>query len=822
MSGSQYIYNIVFDYRNAPTLERFSNSDKRIRAVVGPFRSGKSSACCFELYTRATQQNPDSKGVRRTRWAVVRNTYPELKDTTIKTFLDWFPPEYFGHFRLNPNPEYQMNFPLPDGTTLQAEFLFRALDKPEHVKNLLSLEVTGAWFNEAREIPKIIIDTMDGRINQYPAMKDGGATWGGMILDTNPCDTDHWFYKLFCEDLPNNLALQDHYEYFHQPSGRSPRAENLSHLPKNYYQDFMVGKDADFISVYVDGQYGFVREGKVIYTNYLDSAHCATEILKGRAGLPLITGWDFGLCYSADTEVLTIDGWKFFKDVDEKRDLVATRNPESGMMEYTKINFKIERDYEGELLEWSNQNVNFCVTPEHRVPFTFRDTPNRVVFGSAEWLAQNPGGHHYVDLVSSWNVLPTSKKYLAGMCAKDYARFMGIYLAEGSSDTWRTTIYQKYRESDIEEILVKTDLPWKWNSDKKTSGWRLNKTSIAKELKKLGTAKSKRIPREIKDMPSDCILAFILTYTMGDGNIRVRENGAFEHTIFTVSPNMADDFQELAQKIGWYASIRKVKPQESTIIEDGLPRKIKNNGGFSITFKKGAKRAELFSRDFLRVPYSGKIYCLNVPYHTLYIRRNGIASWNGNTPACVIMQYEPKGRLNVLHELCASEMGIRSLATNVVKPFILATYPGFQIISGCDPAGTHRSEIDENLTAIIELKNCGFSVKPAWTNALEARFSTIDNFLTRRIEGDKPAFQLSPECKVLRKGFNGEYKRRRLQVAGAEIYSDAPEKNMVSHPHEALQYAAMIIERGMRSYEKTGWNTQGAAKTNPPSKLAWA
>jgi hypothetical protein len=200
-----------------------------------------------------------------------------------------------------------------------------------------------------------------------------------------------------------------------------------------------------------------------------------------------------------------------------------------------------------------------------------------------------------------------------------------------------------------------------------------------------------------------------------------------------------------------------------------------------------------------------------------------ITGWDfGLTPACVIMQYDPKGRLNVLHELCASEMGIRSLATNVVKPFILATYPGFQIISGCDPAGTHRSEIDENLTAIIELKNCGFSVKPAWTNALEARFSAIDNFLTRRIEGDKPAFQLSPECKVLRKGFNGEYKRRRLQVAGAEIYSDAPEKNMVSHPHEALQYAAMIIERGMRSYEKTGWNTQGVVRTNPPSKLAWA
>jgi len=484
---SDQVFNIVFDYRDAPTLRKFSNSDKRIRALVGPFRSGKSSACCFELYTRAMQQKPDSRGFRRTRWAVVRNTYPELRDTTIKTFLDWFPPEYFGNdFHMNPNPEYQMNFPLPDGTTLQAEFLFRALDKPDHVKNLLSLEVTGAWFNEAREIEKVIFDTMDGRINQYPAMKDGGPTWGGIILDTNPCNTDHWFYKLFCEELPNSLELQEKYEYFHQPSGRKPGAENLSHLARNYYQDFMIGKDEDFIKVYVDGQYGFVREGKTIYANYLDSVHCAQEIFKARPGLPLLLGWDFGL-----------------------------------------------------------------------------------------------------------------------------------------------------------------------------------------------------------------------------------------------------------------------------------------------------------------------------------------------TPACVISQYEPKGQWKTIHEFCASEMGIRSLAMNVVKPFILATYPGFPIISGCDPAGAHRSEIDENLTCIIELKNCGFSVKPAWTNSLEARFSAVDNLLTRRIEGNIPAFLLSPECKVLRKGFNGEYKRRQLQVTGAEIYAEGPVKNTFSHPHEALQYAVMIIERGMRSYEKTGWNTQGAVKTNPPSKLAW-
>jgi hypothetical protein len=74
----------------------------------------------------------------------------------------------------------------------------------------------------------------------------------------------------------------------------------------------------------------------------------------------------------------------------------------------------------------------------------------------------------------------------------------------------------------------------------------------------------------------------------------------------------------------------------------------------------------------------------------------------------------------------------------------------------------------------------------------------------------------------LRKGFNGEYKRRRLQISGEEIYSETPEKNAVSHPHEALQYAVMSIERGMRMYEKTGFDVGGAVSQAPPPTLAWA
>jgi hypothetical protein len=41
---------------------------------------------------------------------------------------------------------------------------------------------------------------------------------------------------------------------------------------------------------------------------------------------------------------------------------------------------------------------------------------------------------------------------------------------------------------------------------------------------------------------------------------------------------------------------------------------------------------------------------------------------------------------------------------------------------------------------------------------------------------------------MVRKGFNGGYRYRKLQVSGGERYSDEPEKNKYSHPHDALQY----------------------------------
>jgi len=281
------------NYIMSPTAAAFHADNHFVRALMGPIGSGKSVACCVEMWLKSIAQEPDKNGIRKTRWLVARNTYRELIDTTIQTFFDWFPIE-MGLFK-KMDMKFIANVPLPDHTTAHIEFFFRAMDKPDDVKKLLSLELTGGFLNEAREIPKQILDMLIGRLGRYPRKINGkgGPTWHGLIMDTNPPDSDHWWYKLFEVDQPKS------YKLFKQPSGTSAQAENRSNLPANYYTNMQDGKDKEWINVYVHGQYGFVQDGKPVFPEYKDDAHSTGDDLIVPENALIYVGIDFGLTPAA-------------------------------------------------------------------------------------------------------------------------------------------------------------------------------------------------------------------------------------------------------------------------------------------------------------------------------------------------------------------------------------------------------------------------------------------------------------------------------------------------------------------------------------------
>lgn len=351
----------VASYAASLTLSRFHLVNVAVRGIMGPLGSGKSTGCCAEVMARAVRQPVDGTGKRRVRCAVIRNTYRELADSTIKTWLDWFPEEHFGVFNRGENT-HEVRLTLPDGSRLELDVIFRALDKPKDVKKLLSVEYTFAWVNEAREVPKPIIDMLFDRIGRFPSyreepfrqaivrlkaagidtenpavmagiyMPDWGGYWSGIFMDTNPPDEDHWWYRTFELERPAGWQL------FRQPSGRSAQAENLSNLKPGYYTQ-VGGRTPEWIKVYYDGEYGFVSDGRPVYPEWTDSFHC-TEWAAPLPGIEIRVGLDFGLTPAAAFVQQDISGrWRC---IDE---LVADGMGATRFAEL--LNAKIQAEYPG-------------------------------------------------------------------------------------------------------------------------------------------------------------------------------------------------------------------------------------------------------------------------------------------------------------------------------------------------------------------------------------------------------------------------------------------------------------------------------------------
>lgn len=299
--------HIKYSCRDMPTIQAFMNSNAFIRCLLGPFGSGKSSGSVAEIVRRGLAQRPGPDGIRRSRWAVVRNTFPELRETTMRTVFQWLPPAYFGRHYVSDHRYVLKAFP-----GAEIEILFIALDRPEDVNKLLSLELTGAWVNEAREVPWAIIEVLQGRVGRFPAKRDGGPSWYGIWLDTNPPDAESKMYNFF-ESGPLD---PEHAAIFKQPSGLSPEAENLENLPggREYYVKLAKGKTDEWIKVYVHGDYGFVMDGKPVFSQYNDRVHCRT--LDPIPGVPIYRGWDYGLTPACGfSQVLPNGTWLIFDEL---------------------------------------------------------------------------------------------------------------------------------------------------------------------------------------------------------------------------------------------------------------------------------------------------------------------------------------------------------------------------------------------------------------------------------------------------------------------------------------------------------------------------
>lgn len=286
------------EYTAPPTCARFMRSNSFGRLIAGPVGSGKTTAAIFELFRRACEQAPSPDGLRYTRFAIVRQSLKQLRDTVLKDVTSWL--EGIAEYKVSESTIY---ISMGD---VRSEWLLIPLDDPADQRRLLSMQLTGGWLSEAIEMDVAIISPLAGRIGRYPGANLGGATWMGLIADTNmPSIGDPW--HRFMTEPPID------WEIFVQPGGMSDDAENLEWLTqtpetlklpvdderrraqgRKYYERFIRSNSADWCTRYVHALFGDDPSGTAVFRESFKSSFHVFDELEPVSTYPLVVGLDFG------------------------------------------------------------------------------------------------------------------------------------------------------------------------------------------------------------------------------------------------------------------------------------------------------------------------------------------------------------------------------------------------------------------------------------------------------------------------------------------------------------------------------------------------
>lgn len=167
---------------------------------------------------------------------------------------------------------------------------------------------------------------------------------------------------------------------------------------------------------------------------------------------------------------------------------------------------------------------------------------------------------------------------------------------------------------------------------------------------------------------------------------------------------------------------------------------------------------------------------------------------SGIHPAAVIMQ-EQAGRWCVLDELYMEGEGYESFLVSGLIPLLRNKYPSNPVYCVIDPSNQRDSW--QGITPKERLMDYGLKAITEISNSPKVRIQCVEHMLNLYDGG----LLISPTCEMLIRGFESEYRYRRLRAAGSvgAVYTVQPDKNEYSHVQDAIGYACIFIMKGMAS-----------------------
>lgn len=276
----------IREYRPNPSALPFHESPAQIKVIMGPMGSGKSSAACMEWFFLCRESTVPVRSV------VLRESYRQLRDSTLVTFKYWF--EHLGMRYVKDDETAYVPIENFNGDIIEHPFLFRHARRPEGLSDLLSTEYGMIWLEEAVPVfeqatgvigaglPEAAFELAVGRQRQADMHRLL------LMVTFNPPSKFHWCNKRFLKPTPAEI-LADNMIVIRQPA-----FENSQHLPPNYYNQLLRVLRPDLAKRFVEGIPVTVYPGKPVFGHLVYPQHLGRG-LQPTKGVPLWLCYDFGL-----------------------------------------------------------------------------------------------------------------------------------------------------------------------------------------------------------------------------------------------------------------------------------------------------------------------------------------------------------------------------------------------------------------------------------------------------------------------------------------------------------------------------------------------
>ncbi len=335
-------------------------------------------------------------------------------------------------------------------------------------------------------------------------------------------------------------------------------------------------------------------------------------------------------CVSQDTQILTPNGWKGYKEIDGGS-VIKTFNLESHQIEDQIVTSVFKGIHKGVMYNLKNRIQDQLISPKHRVV--------RRVFNSERYILQPI---EEVNKLKSPIIVPISGENINKRydISDEQIKLMAWIISEGTIEidgkyrhSSRVSIYQseiknKEKYSEILSLLDHFNLQYSI-SERKGLGnavkrVRLDAQSSRVVHKWFGRKDSiKFLPFYLLNLDLWQSRLFLDTYIKGDGHEGCK--------ITTTDSTILDSLQILAVNSQYAFTVNTRKPTIGTKTLHVL-RLVKHSNTYVSSIKK--------------VKYNGVIWCPHTKNETIIAKRNGTVFITGNTPFTnVTMDLVPSGML---------------------------------------------------------------------------------------------------------------------------------------------------------------------------------